>query len=316
MAARGPHTLHFGNPVVHEIEADKGQITGYVPRLDLGKRTTLIELPHADAAPLIASAKKLEQAYETYSREGFLVHLLTDKLELWEVPFKHIAIVVGAHARAGMDWVHCEDEKLRQVLGLFLDASEGHKPGYGDLPALGGGSPEWDVIDEQLRRAGIEHGAMRELIEREVERWPGILARLDGDLTMLKTKAGFTALAKACFGAAEQPAQFKYMAITKNATAPAEADETLAEENTTAGGGLVRREITYGYTEGTKKATSQATFTANASDVATLPITFHKFGLFNKVTSGGTMAVESEITAATLSAEGDNVSITDTITLS
>jgi len=116
------------------------------------------------------------------------------------------------------------------------------------------------------------------------------------------------------FGTAAQPAAFNYIAVTANATAPAAADTTLTAEITTAGGGLIRKQATYAHTTGTQTSTLTATFTANGSD--SLPVTLAKAGVFN-ASSAGTMGFESLISpTATLSASGDNVTLTQTNTTS
>jgi hypothetical protein len=118
-------------------------------------------------------------------------------------------------------------------------------------------------------------------------------------------------------GAGAQPAQFQYMAIANNATAttPAVGDTVLTGEITTAGGGLLRGQATYAHTGGASTTTLTRTFTANGSD--SLPVTVSQDGIFN-ATSAGTMAYKSAITpsTATLSASGDSLTLTRTITAS
>jgi len=118
----------------------------------------------------------------------------------------------------------------------------------------------------------------------------------------------------ASFGTSAQPAAANYMAVTANSTSPSASDTTLTGEITTAGGGLVRAQATYAHTNGTSTATLTKTFTANGSD--SLPVTLAKIGVFN-ASSSGTMAIETLLKAtATLTTSGDNVTITDTITIS
>lgn len=134
----------------------------------------------------------------------------------------------------------------------------------------------------------------------------------DGEL--LRTNVGTDAVHGQVFGTAAQPAAFNYIAVTANATAPAAADTTLTAEITTAGGGLIRKQATYAHTTGTQTSTLTATFTANGSD--SLPVTLAKAGVFN-ASSAGTMGFESLISpTATLSASGDNVTLTQTNTTS
>lgn len=103
-----------------------------------------------------------------------------------------------------------------------------------------------------------------------------------------------------------------YMALTANATAPSATDTTLTAEIATAGGGLVRKLATYAHTAGANSYTLTTTFTANGSD--SLPVTVAKIGVFNSLT-GGAMMFETLLSAtATLTASGDPVTVTETIT--
>lgn len=128
------------------------------------------------------------------------------------------------------------------------------------------------------------------------------------------TNAGRDLALAATYGTGTQPAAATYIALTANATAASATDTTLTAEITTAGGGLLRAQATYAHTTGTATATLTKTFTANGSD--SLPVTLAKIGVFNAASSG-TMADETLLSAtATLSASGDAVTITETITAS
>jgi uncharacterized membrane-anchored protein len=96
-----------------------------------------------------------------------------------------------------------------------------------------------------------------------------------------------------------------YLALTANTTTPAATDTTLTGEIATAGGALIGGTATYTLTK---------TFTANGSDA--LPVTVAKIGVFN-ASSAGAMVWETLLSAtSTLSASGDALTITSTITLS
>jgi hypothetical protein len=130
----------------------------------------------------------------------------------------------------------------------------------------------------------------------------------------VKTNAGTDAMLAQMFGTGAQPAPFNYLGLTANATAPSAADTSLTGEITTAGGGLIRKQAVYAHTNGTTTATLTATFTANGTDA--LPVTVAKFGAFNASTAG-TMGLETLLSAtAPYTASGDNMTLTDTITLS
>lgn len=106
-----------------------------------------------------------------------------------------------------------------------------------------------------------------------------------------------------------------WMAITANSTAPAAGDTSLTGEITTASGGLIRGTAAYAHTNGTSTYTLTRTFTANANDTG-LPVTIAKAGIFN-ASSGGTMPWSSLLSpTATISAVGDSLTVTETITIS
>lgn len=133
-----------------------------------------------------------------------------------------------------------------------------------------------------------------------------------GEPTMLLTTVGRDAIHSQHMNTAAPPATFNYMAVTANSTAPSAASTTLTAEIATAGGGLLRAQATYAHTGGTNTSTLTKTFTANGSD--SLPVTIAKIGIFNAATVG-TLAYETLLSAtATLTASGDNVAITETIT--
>ncbi len=105
-----------------------------------------------------------------------------------------------------------------------------------------------------------------------------------------------------------------YMALTANTTAPAAGDTTLTAEIATASGGLIRKQATYAHTGGTSTYTLTATFTANGND--SLPVTIGKVGIFN-ASSSGAMPWETLLSpTATISAVGDALTVTETITVS
>jgi hypothetical protein len=109
------------------------------------------------------------------------------------------------------------------------------------------------------------------------------------------------------------PAEF--MALTANATAPAATDTALTGEIVTAGGGLIRKICPYAHTAGAASYTLTPVFTANATDA--LPVTVAKIGVFQSVVgASGNLLFETLLgTTATLSANGDQLTITETVTL-
>jgi hypothetical protein len=109
-------------------------------------------------------------------------------------------------------------------------------------------------------------------------------------------------------------APYWYIAITTDSTAPSASDTTLPSEITTAAGGLKRKLATYAHTTGVNSFSLATTFTANGSD--TLPAVIAKAGIFNSVVPAtGRMQFETLVSpTATLSASGDQLTLTDTVT--
>ena len=139
----------------------------------------------------------------------------------------------------------------------------------------------------------------------------GLLLLLRRTLMTLETNAGKDWRAGIMGSASGSPAN--YVGLTANATAPAAGDTTLTAEIATAGGGLIRKQGTYAHTAGTASFTLTTTFTANGTDV--LPVTIAKRGVFTAATSG-TMSYEALVSpTATLSASGDQLTLTDTFNL-
>lgn len=114
-------------------------------------------------------------------------------------------------------------------------------------------------------------------------------------------------------------APVNFMALTANATAPAATDVALAGEIVNAGGGLIRQAATYAHTTGTNTYTLTGTYTANSSDVSgiPLPVTIAKIGTFDTLTGAtGVLLHETALSStATLSAIGDSLTVTQTVTM-
>lgn len=105
-----------------------------------------------------------------------------------------------------------------------------------------------------------------------------------------------------------------FMGLTANASAASGSDTTLTAEIATAGGGLIRKPSVLAHTAGVASYTQTGSFTANGSD--SLPVTVAKMGTFNSLT-GGLMAFETLLNAtATLTASGDALTVTQTVTTS
>jgi hypothetical protein len=105
------------------------------------------------------------------------------------------------------------------------------------------------------------------------------------------------------------------MAITANATAASATDTSLTAEITTAGGGLIRQFATYAHTTSASTYTLTGTYTANGTD--SLPVVVAKMGTFDTITPAtGIMLHETVLSStATLTASGDQLTITQTVTM-
>lgn len=104
-----------------------------------------------------------------------------------------------------------------------------------------------------------------------------------------------------------------FMALTANATAPAAGDTTLTGEIVTAGGGLIRQKAAYAHTTGVASYTLTGTYTANGSDVPSLPVTIAKIGVFTSIVAGS-MGFETLLSStATMSASGDQLTVTQSV---
>lgn len=128
--------------------------------------------------------------------------------------------------------------------------------------------------------------------------------------------AGSTPSGTSTFSIVPGQAPAAFMALTANSGAPASGDTVLTGEITTAGGGLIRKLASYAHTAGTATYTEAATFTANGTD--SLPVTLAKVGMFPTLTGAtGIMVFETLMSAtATMTVSGDQVTNTQTVTIS
>ena len=97
-----------------------------------------------------------------------------------------------------------------------------------------------------------------------------------------------------------------YIGLTANAVAPAAGDPALTGE--IASGTLIRAQATYAHTNGTNTYTLTKTFTSDQS------VTIAKIGVFNAATVG-TMVFETLLNATATMVSGDQLQITETVTL-
>ena len=97
-----------------------------------------------------------------------------------------------------------------------------------------------------------------------------------------------------------------YIGLTANATAPAATDTSLTGE--IASGTLTRAVAVYAHTTGAASYTLTKTFTSDQS------VTIAKIGVFN-ASSAGTMVFETLLNATATLVSGDQLTITETVSL-
>lgn len=231
-------------------------------------------------------------------------------LEWQSVPAPHLSVsVTTVGMREGFDdeaevdlALSTNNDRMLDMIGRLLgDEHRRYAIGVAEVESImgthSGAAPAWVVVDDdpEFEAALAEHFRC---------------AR--GEPMALLTNAGRDALHAQHLSTSAQPASINYIALSANATAPSAASTTLPGEITTGGGGLLRAQATYAHTTGTNTSTLTKTFTANGSD--SLPVTLAKIGVLNAA-SVGTLGYETLLNAtATLSAVGDSVTITETVT--
>ena len=97
-----------------------------------------------------------------------------------------------------------------------------------------------------------------------------------------------------------------WIGLTANAAVPAASDTVLSGEITS--GTLARAQATYAHTNGTATYTLSKTFTADQT------VSIAKMGVFN-APAAGTLIFETLLSAPAAMVSGDQIQITNTITL-
>lgn len=106
-----------------------------------------------------------------------------------------------------------------------------------------------------------------------------------------------------------------FIGLTANSSAVGAGDTTLPGEITTASGGLIRKISPLAHTASATTGTLTPVFTANGSD--SLPVTIAKIGISSSILSTVFNLAQTLLgTTAVVSLSGDQLTITDTITLS
>lgn len=97
-----------------------------------------------------------------------------------------------------------------------------------------------------------------------------------------------------------------FIGLTSDNAAPLASDTVLPNEVTV--GSLARAQATYAHTTGTASYTLTKTFTSDQS------VTIYKIGVFN-APAAGTLVFETLLNAAAVLVSGDQLQVTETVTL-
>jgi hypothetical protein len=103
--------------------------------------------------------------------------------------------------------------------------------------------------------------------------------------------------------------------LWRDPATPTGAAGSTPSGTSTASGGLIRQAAAYAHTTSATTYTLTGSYTANGSD--SLPVTIAKIGTFDTLTGAtGIMLHETLLSAtATLSASGDQLTVTQTVTM-
>jgi hypothetical protein len=127
--------------------------------------------------------------------------------------------------------------------------------------------------------------------------------------------AGSTPSGTTVYGILPGQAPAWFTGLTANAGAAAAGDTVLTGEIVTAGGGLIRKISAYAHTAGVASYTLTTAYTANGSD--SFPVVIHMIGVFQSLVGATRMAFETVLNAdATMNVSGDQLTVTQTVTLS
>jgi hypothetical protein len=220
-----------------------------------------------------------------------------------------------SHSDDPADWVESDDPALAAAVAAYFGCSVGRPSDWAgpsvhpyDDPLFNNGGDDRPYSAAFGDEIGLSFRGYR------AREWDTLFDVDYANARLLMTNAGQDAFFGQHLSTSAQPASFNYGALSASTAAESAANTTLPSEITTAGGGLLRKQMTYAHTTGTSTATLTATWTANGSD--SLPVTIAKFGALN-ASSSGTLGYEKNLSStATLTTSGDAITITFTLTRS
>jgi hypothetical protein len=260
-------------------------------RLVLGNRHAVHSRDNGETIERLPKGKRatsIEFPEETSLLEAFKT--VVDPLGVWQA---HVDDPERAPA-----WIAVDDE--HPMLAAMLSE---HFGGVEIRELLDPFDPETKSAPTKVVKATL--GLMLSLVF--------MFVALQRCMLLLKTNVGNDFQAAQMGGSASATAVAKFVGLTANVTAPAAGDTTLTAEIVTGGGGLIRKAGTYAHTTSAASYTITTVFTVNGSDA--IPVTIGKRGIFDAVTAGQLVFESLVSPTATLSAVGDTLTLTDTISL-
>lgn len=134
------------------------------------------------------------------------------------------------------------------------------------------------------------------------------------DVTAMGGAAGSTPAATTAYIIFPWTMGAQFMGLSTDTGAVVNGDTTLPSEITTASGGLIRKICTISHSAGASSGTLAAVFTANGSD--SLPAVVGKAGISPSILSSVKNVFQTLVSpTATLSATGDQLTPTDTVSI-
>jgi hypothetical protein len=271
-----------------------------VERGDLGQQVHEVSIPEVGYLPR-ALAPGFGHEWRPFR--------LSEQLELVKSSWPY-------HSADLPEWVESDDKTLEAVLAAEFSIGDhvctiGRPDGWEPTPL--------ETSDPEAAQppAVTPHRSLGELKAADELTWADMKRRLDesGEPQALMVNVGRDAAFRLLYDTSRTSlaGPFNYMALTANATAVAATDSSLTAEITTAGGGLIRAQAAYAHTTNAATGTLTKTFTANGTD--SLPVTVAKIGLFDAASAGNMGHATLLNATATLNISGDNVTVTETITI-
>lgn len=225
---------------------------------------------------------------------------LPETLSLTE-KFRTITTIMPKHLQQNANpmWVECNDKTLQTLLVEEYNLGKNVRPDY---------YGKENKVEEGLIMPLSSLQALLSLTLLV----PTVFGLWAASKMALRTNSGRDFQSGVMFSTASNGggafASATYIGVSADTTAPAAGDVTLTGEIST--GTLVRAQATYAHTTGTSSATLTRLFTSDQT------ITVAKIGVFNNPTFGaGTMVLESLLATVATMVSGDQLSITETITL-